>query len=136
MANTFSFVGYLKPIKDSDTRKNFEVKTYDSGWMSERLRFRVVAGDNAHFVEINSGRWSDENKNIIYGFTKGENGKKGEVIQIPWSKRNSPEMIEKMAGWKIMTVDTETFSHRKELEESGETEALEAANKKRKHFRS
>lgn len=134
MSNTFSFVGYLKPVKDSETRKSFEIKNYDSGWMSERLRFRVVAGDNAHFVEINQGRWSDENKNVIYGFSKSENGKKGEPFQVKWTDRNKPEMIEKMAGFKVYTVDTETYNHRKELEEAGETEALEAANKKRKHF--
>ena len=132
--NTFSFVGYLKPVKDSETRKSFEIKNYDSGWMSERLRFRVVAGDNAHFVEINQGRWSDENKNVIYGFSKSENGKKGEPFQVKWIDRNKPEMIEKMAGFRVYTVDTETYNHRKELEEAGEIEALEAANKKRKHF--
>lgn len=134
MANNFSFVGYLKPIKDTETKKSFEVKQYDSGWMSEKLRFRVAAGDNTHFVEINAGRWAQESKNVIYGFTKSENGKKGEAIQIPWAKRNDPTVIESMAGWKVFTCDTETFNHRKELEEAGETEALDAANKKRKHF--
>lgn len=134
MSNAFSFVGYLKPIKDTETRKSFEVKNYDSGWMSEKLRFRVAAGDNTHFVEINAGRWTQESKNVIYGFTKSENGKKGEAIQIPWAKRNDPATIESMAGWKVFTCDTETFNHRKELEEAGDTEALEAANKKRKHF--
>ena len=134
MANAFNFIGYLKPVKNSEDRKGFMVTNYDSGWMSERLRFIVVAGDNRHFVEINAGRWKEENKNTIYGFTKGENGAKGEPVQIPWAKRNSPDVIEKMVGWKVFTVDTETFSHRKELEESGDTEALEVANKKRRHF--
>ena len=134
MANNFSFVGYLKPAKSTEKWNAFSVTNYDSGWMSERLVFNVKAGDNTHRVEINAGRWKDEKKNVIYGFTKGENGKKGEAIQIPWEKRNSPDVIESMAGWKVFTVDTETFNHRKELEEAGETEALEAANKKRKHF--
>ena len=132
--NTFSFVGYLKPIKDSDKFKGFTVTNFDSGWMSERLVFNVKAGDNTHRVEINAGRWKDENKNTIYGFTKGDANKKGESVQIPWSKRNDPDVIENMVGWKIFTVDTDTFNHRKELEEAGETEALAAANKKRKHF--
>lgn len=132
--NNFSFVGYLKPVKDSEKMKGFTVTNYDSGWMSERLRFNVICGDNRHLVEINSGRWKQEDKNIIYGLSKSENGKKGEQFQIPWSQRNSEEMIEKMVGWKVFTCDTETFQHRKELEENGETEALEAANKKRKHF--
>lgn len=132
--NTFSFVGYLKPVKDSEKMKGFTVTNYDSGWMNERLRFNVIAGDNRHLVEINAGRWAQEDKNIIYGFTKSENGKKSEPFQVPWAKRNSPEMIDKMAGWRTFTCDLDTYNHRKELEEAGETEALEAANKKRKHF--
>ena len=132
--NTFSFVGYLKPVRDSEKMKGFTVTQYDSGWMNERLRFNVVCGDNRHMVEINQGRWKDENKNIIYGFSKSENGKKGEAIKISWAKRNDPDVIESMAGWKVYTVDLETFNHRKELEEAGDIEALEAANKKRKHF--
>ena len=130
----FSFVGSLRPVKDTESFKGFTVTNFDSGWMNERLVFNVVAGDNRHRVEINAGRWKEENKNTIYGFTKGDANKKGEAVQIPWAKRNNTDVIESMAGWKIFTVDLETFNHRKELEEAGETEALEAANKKRKHF--
>ena len=133
MAN-FSFVGRLRAVKDTESFKGFQTTTYDSGWMNERLRFNVVCGDNKHMVEINAGRWKDESKNIIYGFTKGDANKKGEAVQIPWAKRNDPAIIESMAGWKVFTVDTETFKHRQELEEAGETEALEVANKKRRHF--
>ena len=134
MANTFTFVGHLKPVKDSEKVKGFTTTNFDSGWMTERLRFQVVAGDNTHFVEINAGRWKEESKNTIYGFTKSENGKKGESIQVPWAKRNDPEMIDKMAGWKVFTVDVDTYGHRKELEKNGDTEGLEASNKKCKHF--
>ena len=134
MANTFSFVGSLRAVKDTESFKGFTITNFDSGWMNERLVFNVIAGDNRHMVEINAGRWKEEEKNIIYGFAKGENGKKGEAIQIPWSKRNDPDEINKMVGWKVFTVDTETYNHRKELEENGEDEALEAANKKRRHF--
>ena len=134
MANTFSFVGHLRPIKSTEKWNSFSTTKFDSGWMNERLVFNVKAGDNTHRVEINAGRWEDEKKNVIYGFTKGDANKKGEAITIPWAKRNDPDVIENMAGWKIFTVDTETFNHRKELEEAGEVEALDAANKKRKHF--
>lgn len=134
MSNTFSFVGYLKPVKYSENRKSFETKVYDSGWMSERLRFMVQAGDDTHFCEINTGKWKDDSKNVIYGFTRGENGKKGEPFQIPWSQRNSQEMIEKSAGFKIMTVDLDTFQHRKDVEDSGDAEAIAKSHSKRKHF--
>lgn len=134
MSNTFSFVGSLRAVKDTESFKGFTITNFDSGWMNERLVFNVIAGDNRHMVEINAGRWKDEDKNVIYGFTKGDANKKGEAFQIPWSKRNDTDIINNMAGWKVFTVDTETYNHRKELEEVGETEALEAANKKRRHF--
>lgn len=132
--NTFSFVGYLKPVKDTENFKGFTTTNFDSGWMNEKLRFNVVCGDNRHLVEINAGRWQSEDKNVIYGFTRGDANKKGEAIQIPWSKRHDPDVIANMAGWKVFTVDLDTYNHRKELEENGDTEGLEAANKKRKHF--
>lgn len=134
MSNTFSFIGYLKPIKSTESWSSFSVKTYDSGWMTERLRFNVIAGDNRHLVEVNAGRWQQEDKNVIYGFTKPENGKKGEPFQIPWSKRTDPDMIDKMAGWRVFTVDLDTYNHRQELEQSGDTEGLAKANSRRKHF--
>lgn len=134
MSNTFSFVGYLKPIKEKENFKGFTTTKFDSGWMTERLRFNVIAGDNRHLVEINAGRWQQEDKNIIYGFTKPENGKKGEPFQIPWSKRTDSDMIDKMVGWKVFTVDLDTYNHRQELEQSGDTEGLAKANSRRKHF--
>lgn len=134
MSNTFSFVGYLKPIREKENFKGFTTTKFDSGWMTERLRFNVIAGDNRHLVEINAGRWQQENKNVIYGFTKPENGKKGESFQIPWGERTNPDMINKMAGWKVFTVDLDTYNHRQELEQSGDTEGLAKANSRRKHF--
>lgn len=134
MSNTFNFVGSLRAIKDTETRKGFTVTNYNSGWMSEKLRFMVIAGDNRHFVEINAGRWNDEKKNVIYAFTKPDANNKSQPIRIPWDKRSDAETIEGIAGWKVMTVDLDTRAHRKELEENGDTEALEASNKKAKHF--
>lgn len=134
MSNTFSFVGYLKPIKEKENFKGFTATKFDSGWMTERLRFNVIAGDNRHLVEINAGRWQQEDKNVIYGFTKPENGKKGEPFQIPWNERTNPDMIDRMAGWRVFTVDLDTYNHRQELEQSGDTEGLAKANSRRKHF--
>ncbi len=134
MSNTFSFVGYLKPIKEKENFKGFTATKFDSGWMTERLRFNVIAGDNRHLVEINAGRWQQDDKNVIYGFTKPENGKKGEPFQIPWNERTNPDMIDRMAGWRVFTVDLDTYNHRQELEQSGDTEGLAKANSRRKHF--
>ena len=134
MSNTFSFVGYIRKVKDTENRKGFSINTYDSGWVKERLVFSVQAGDNTHFVEINAGRWVDDSKNVIYGFTKGDANKKGETFQVPWNQRNNPDIIEKMAGFKIMTVDLDTYQHRKDVEDSGDAEAIAKSNSKRKHF--
>lgn len=134
MANTFSFIGKIVPIKDTDKFKGYTETKFDSGWMNQKLRFNVVAGDNRHLVEINAGKWVDDTKNTIKTMSKAEEGKKSKSIEIPWGKRNDPAEIERVAGYRVFTIDTDTFSHRKELEENGETEALEASKKKRKHF--
>lgn len=133
--NTFSFVGKLVPVKDTESFKGYTETVYDSGWMKQRLVFNVVAGDNRHLVEINAGKWKDDKKNsTIYTMSRATEGKKSEKIQIPWEKRNDPETIEKVAGYRVFTIDTDTYSHRESLKEAGDTEALEKSNEKRRHF--
>lgn len=135
--NSFSFVGKIVPVKDTENFKGYTETVYDSGWMKQRLVFNVIAGDNRHLVEINAGRWKDDAKNsTIYTMSRATEGKKSEKIQIPWEKRNDPKEIEKVAGYRVLTVDTDymNYNHRKELEKTGDTVALEESNKKRKHF--
>jgi hypothetical protein len=133
--STFNFVGKIVPVKDTEKFKGYTETVYDSKWMKQRLVFNLVAGDNRHLVEINAGRWYDDKKNsVIYTMSRAAEGKKSEKIQIPWEKRNDPQTIETVAGNRIFTVDTDYFAHRKELEEAGDTEALEESNKKRRHF--
>jgi hypothetical protein len=133
--SNFNFVGKLVPVKDKENFKGYTETVFDSKWVGQKLMFNVVAGDNSHLVEINAGYWQDESKNsVIKTMSKAKDGKPSEKIDIPYDKRNDPEMIEKVAGYKIFTIDTETFNHRKELEEKGDKEGLEAANKKRRHF--
>ena len=133
--NTFSFVGKLVPVKDTENFKGYTENTFDSGWMKQRLVFNVVAEDNRHLVEINAGRWKDDAKNsTIYTMSRATEGKKSEKIQIPWEKRNDPETIETVAGYRVFTIDTDTYAHREELKEAGDTAALEESNKKRRHF--
>lgn len=132
----FNMVGKIVPVKDSEKLKGYEEKVFDkSGWMTQRLRFNFVAGTNRHLVEINAGKWKEDSKNsVVYTYSKPEEGKKSEPIQIKWEKRNDPSEIEKVAGSRIFTVDTDTYQNRKAMEEKGETEALEASKKKCKHF--
>lgn len=132
----FNMVGKIVPIKDSEKLKGYEEKVFDkSGWMTQKLRFNFVAGTNRHLVEINAGKWKEDSKNsVVYTYSKPEEGKKSEPIQIKWEKRNDPSEIEKVAGSRIFTVDTDTYQNRKVMEENGEDEALEASKKKCKHF--
>ena len=134
MAN-FSFIGKIVPVKESEKFKGYTETKYDSGWVNQKLRFNVIAGDNRHFVEINAGKWYDDKKNTtVYTMSKAEGGKKSKPIEISWEKRNDPEEINKVAGYKVFTIDTDNYEHRKALEESGDNVALEASKKKRKHF--
>ena len=133
--SSFNFVGKIVPVKDTEKFKGYTETVYDSKWMKQRLVFNLVAGDNRHLVEINAGRWFDDKKNaVIYTMSRAKEGKKSEKIQIPWEKRNDPEIIETVAGNRIFTIDTDYFAHRKELQEAGNTAALEESNKKRRHF--
>ena len=132
---SFNWVGKIVPIKDTENFKGYEEKTYDSGWMSQKLRFNFVAGTNRHLVEINAGRWKKDEKNsVVYTYSKAEEGEKSKPIQIEWSKRNDEAEIAKVAGSRLFTVDTDTYQNRKAMEENGETEALEASKKKCRHF--
>lgn len=134
--SSFNFVGKIVPVKDTEKFKGYTETVFpDSKWMKQRLVFNLVAGDNRHLVEINAGKWQDEKKNsVIYTMSRAKEGKKSEKIQIPWEKRNDPKTIETVAGNRIFTIDTDYFAHRKELEEAGDTAALEESNKKRRHF--
>ena len=133
--SSFSFVGKIVPVKDTDNFKGYTETVYDSKWMKQRLVFNVVAGDNRHLVEINAGRWQDDKKNnTIYTMSRATEGKKSEKMQVAWDKRNDPETIDKVAGNRVFTIDTDTFKHRQELEDNGEDAALEESKKKRRHF--
>lgn len=132
---TFNWVGKIVPVKDTEKFKGYTETVYDSKWMKQRLVFNFVAGDNRNLVEINAGKWQDDKKNsVIYTMSRATEGKKSEKIQIPWAERNDPGRIQSVAGNRVFTIDTDNFSHRKELEEAGDTAGLEESNKKRRHF--
>ena len=101
----FNWVGKLVPVKDSENFKGYEEKVYDSGWMTQKLRFNVVAGTNRHLAEINAGRWKKEEKNsVVYTYSKAEEGEKSKPIQIEWNKRNDPSEIAKVSGSRLFCL--------------------------------
>ena len=66
----------------------------------------------------------DEKKNKIYTLKSVENGKDTK-IEVKWADRLNPDVISTVPGYKRWVIDTDTYAHRKELEENGEDEELE-----------
>jgi hypothetical protein len=135
MAGSFTMVGKIVPIKDSEKFKGYEEMVFASKWMTQKLRWNFVCGDDRHLVEINAGRWQDDAKNsTIYTMSRATATEKSKKIQIPWEKRNDPDTIATVAGYRVFTVDTDTREHREEVKNSGDAKAIEDSLKKEKHF--
>lgn len=135
MAGTFTMVGKIVPVKDTEKFKGYEEIVFPSKWMNQRLRWNFVCGDDRHLLEINAGRWQNDAKNdTIYTMSRATATEKSKKIQIPWEKRNDPDTIAGVAGYKIFTVDTDTRENRAALKESGDEQAYADSVKKEKHF--
>jgi hypothetical protein len=85
------------------------------------------------WLEVSALVWKDEKKNKVYTL-KSVEGAKDEKMTVEWANRLNPDVIESVPGYKRFVVDTDTFAHRKELEDSGLDEELEKSKKKRKEF--
>jgi hypothetical protein len=131
MGISFEIIGTLKAVKDSDNFKAFETRDFDSGWQTTRYRFNVISGTNRFMCEINGGKWSDDKKNRILTFAKAEPGKKAEKLEIKWQDRKNPEIIDKVAGFRVYTCNLLTYDERKAFEDEGKEEE---ANKKNHRF--
>lgn len=125
---SFEIIANLKAIKDSDNFTAFETKSFDSGWQNTRYRFNAISGTNRFMLEIGGGRWSDEKKNQIFTFAKAEAGKKPEKLTVKWEDRKNPDVIAKVAGYRIYTCNLLTFDERKALEEAGNAEEATKKN--------
>ena len=135
MAGSFTMVGKIVPVKDTEKFKGYEETVFPSKWMTQRLRWNFVCGDDRHLLEINAGRWQNDAKNdTIYTMSRATATEKSKKIQIPWDKRNDPETIATVAGYKVFTVDTDTKEHRATVKESGDEQAIAESAKKEKHF--
>ena len=135
MAGTFTMVGKIVPIKDTEKFKGYEEMVFPSKWMNQRLRWNFICGDNRHLLEINAGRWQDDAKNDkIYTMSRATATEKSKKIAVPWDKRNDPNTIAGVAGYKVFTVDTDTRENRAALKESGDEKAYADSVKKEKHF--
>lgn len=128
MANNISFVGKIRKIKDGYSEQKFS-----GGLTKRRLRFNAICGNSMQWIEISTLVWEDDKKNKVYTL-KSVEGAKDEKQTVEWADRLNPDVIETVPGYKRFVVDTDTFAHRKELEEAGLDEELEKSKKKRREF--
>ena len=130
MANSFKFRGKIRKLKEN----GYTEQTYDSGWMTRKLKFTMVCGDNSHFFECSGGKWKDDSKNMVYTFSKATETEKGKNIQVAWADRLKKDEVDKVAAFKKYIIDTELFTVRKEIRDSGDEAALAESMKKHHEF--
>ena len=127
MAN-FLFTGKLRMVKDGYTEQEFS-----GGLIKKRLRAQMICGDSTQYIEATALVWKDAHKNVIRTYKKVDGGKDAK-LDVQWSDRFDPEIVDSVAGYRRWLIDTDTFGHRKELEEAGLDEELAKSKKKKKEF--
>lgn len=132
--NKFEFVGEIRPLKDSANFKALDIKDFPSGWQNKRLRFNMICGCNRHTLETAAGGWKDESKNVIYTFSAGSNGQRGQSMKVQWAERNDPEIIAQVANFRKFVVDLNMPGALKAAQDAGDDAAVELAKKRRKEF--
>ena len=128
MANNISFTGKIRKIKDGYSEQEFS-----GGLIKRRLRFQALCGNSVQWLEVSALVWKDEKKNKVYTL-KSVEGAKDEKMTVEWANRLNPDVVASVPGYKRLVVDTDTFAHRKELEDAGLDDELEKSKKKRKEF--
>lgn len=126
---TINFIGKLRKLKEN----GYEEQEFSGGLIRKKVRFQMICGDNVQWLEATALVWKDEKKNKIYTIKAVENGKDTKT-EVKWNERFDESVVNSIVGYKKWVVDTDTFAHRKELEESGDNEGLEKSKKKRKEF--
>lgn len=136
--NTFKFVGKIKKIEDKKDKKFIETVTFDSGWMIERVKFRVDCGECSGFVDLSGGKFKDDSKNVIYTqqIKAGATNKRDvENVQIAWADRFDPAIIEKIPNYRRYTVDLASDKIREALVDAKkEDEAAELSKQKHSYI--
>ena len=128
MSANFEIIATLKAAKETDAFKPFEVRDFDSGWQNTRYRFNAISGNNRFMLEIGGGKWKDDKKNRILTFSRAETGKKPEKLEVKWEDRRNPDVIAKVAGFRIYTCNLLTFDERKALEDEGKEDEAKKKN--------
>ena len=124
-----NFIGKLRKLKEN----GYEEQEFNGGLIRKKIRCQIICQDNVQWLEATALVWKDEKKNKIYTMKHVEDGK-DEKLEVKWSDRFNQDIVNSVAGYKKFVVDTDSFSHRKSLEEEGLDEELEKSKKKRKEF--
>ena len=126
---TINMIGKLRKLKEN----GYEEQEFSGGLIRKKVRCQIICGDNVQWLEATALVWKDEKKNKIYTFKAVENGK-DEKMEVQWNSRFDESIVNSVAGYKKWVIDTDTFAHRKELEDGGLDDELEKSRKKRKEF--
>lgn len=120
MYNTFTFVGTLKGIKNTEKFKSYEERTFQSGWTSRKLKFNVVCGNNRHMVETQGGCFPKKKDNKVYTLIEEnvDGKRKYTRTQIPFDDRFKEENIVAVPQFAKFICDTELPHIRKEIEDA------------------
>lgn len=119
--DTFNFCGRISLGKENEKFHPIDRRNFQSGWTNTTVRFNCLSGSNRIVCTTQGGKWQDEKKNVIKTFSKsvtdeGGNVTKGQVIEIPWSKRFDEDQIDKVAGFRKFTVDLGDIQMRYKLQ--------------------
>ena len=112
---TFSCVGRITPVKESEKLKQKEVKVFPSGWAQKTLTFNVNFGTSRALMQIRQGYFADSNgvmdanKNVIYTATFNKD-KELEQVKIPMSDRFNKEIVSAVPSGKKYTLDTNSIN--------------------------
>lgn len=121
--NSFKFIGQIKKLEDKKDRKFIETVSFDSGWLIERVKFRVNCGDSSEFVDLSGGKFKDDSKNTVYTlFKKGTSDKEVEKAQVEWNKRFDADVLDKVPSYKKYIVDLSSDKIRRDLKDKIEKE--------------
>ena len=113
----FTFIGKISAIKETENFKPIDRKTFDSsGWQMTNVKFNCISGTNRIMCAVQGGKFKDDSKNVIK--TVGQppaGGGKRPMIDIAWDKRNDPDEIAKVAGFRHYVVDLDDGKMRYKL---------------------
>lgn len=128
MAN-INFIGKIRKLKEN----GYSEEEFSGGLIKKKLRFQMICGDSIQWLEVVALVWKDAKKNRIYTLKSVKDGK-DEKMEVQWDNRFDEGVVNSVAGYKKWVIDTDTFAHRKELEDSGFDDELAKSKKKRKEF--